>query len=124
MPKPSVAERIEVLEQRVEMLESLPATVAEIKTLCEAIRADTESFRNEIRAEQKTFRKEIRADNEIFRREIRAENEIYGAEMRSEFASVRTDVTAAVRESQEETRRQMRMLHEEVISRIARIDKG
>lgn len=42
------------------------------------------------------------------------------AALRSEFAAVREDI----RTGDEETRRQMRILHEEVISRIALLAEG
>ena len=40
-------------------------------------------------------------------------------EMRAEFSAVRQELRAEIRQGDEETRRYMRVLHEEVIARIA-----
>ena len=51
---------------------------------------------------------------------LREEFSLIRAEMRAEFVNVRRDI----REGDEETRRQMRVLHEDVIARIALLQKG
>jgi vacuolar-type H+-ATPase subunit I/STV1 len=45
-------------------------------------------------------------------------------EMHGEFSAVRTEIREEIRLGDEETRRYMRVLHEEVISRIAMIQEG
>jgi len=45
-------------------------------------------------------------------------------EMHGEFSAVRTEIREEIRLGDEETRRYMRVLHEEVISRIATIQEG
>ena len=47
-----------------------------------------------------------------------------GEEMRSEFSAMRTELLRCIAEGDEETRRYMRVLHEEVIARIATIRCG
>lgn len=45
-------------------------------------------------------------------------------EMHSEFAAVRAELRAEIRAGDEETRRHMRVLHEDVISRIALLQES
>jgi hypothetical protein len=94
-----VSERIEILERRVDALEMLPARIT-------AVESQIVQFRDEMRREFVATREELRA-------EIRAGDE-----------GVRTELLAAIREGDEETRRYMRVLHEEVLGRIATINEG
>ena len=45
-------------------------------------------------------------------------------EVREEFSSLRSEIRAEIRAGDEETRRFMRILHEDVISRIAVLGEG
>ena len=45
-------------------------------------------------------------------------------EMRSEFSATRSDLRDAIRDGDEETRRLMRVLHEDVVQRIATLKEG
>jgi len=79
----------------VEILEQLPERVG-------ALESQFVQLRNEMRAEFSALRGEIRAGDEETRRELRSE----------------------IRAGDEETQRLMRVLHEEVIPRIALIGEG
>ena len=46
------------------------------------------------------------------------------SEMRDGFSAIRAELRAEIRAGDEETRRYMRVLHEDLVSRIAAIQKG
>ena len=100
----SLEERVDMLEQRVEILERLPERVT-------AIEAQIVQLRDEMRDEFSATRAEARAGDErvveTLRQEIRAGDERVVETLRQE-----------IRAGDEETRRFMRILHEEVIQRI------
>ena len=99
MQERSIGERVEILERKVEALEQLPARMT-------AIELQILQFREEVRAEFSATRAELRA-------EIRAAND-----------TLRDELRAEIRGGDEETRRYMRVLHEEVLDRLARLDEG
>jgi len=80
MEKPTLTARVEILEEIVRTLETLPKRVEAVETQILHLRE----------------------------------------EMRSEFSAVRQEI----RDGDEETRRYMRVLHEEVLARIATIAEG
>ena len=80
MSEPFLTERVEILEKKVEALETLPARVTAVELQIVQLRE----------------------------------------EMRGDFLAVRADIRAG----DEETRRYMRVLHEEVISQIALLQEG
>jgi hypothetical protein len=86
MPELALDERVAILEQKVQGLESLPARVT-------AVEMQILQLRQEMRGEFSAVRQEL---DEV-RRELRGE----------------------IRQGDEETRRYMRVLHEDVIARIA-----
>jgi predicted phage gp36 major capsid-like protein len=89
MAKKSLEERVNMLERRVEILEQLPERVT-------ALEAQIVQLRDDMRAEFSVTRAEARAGDEHVVRTLREE----------------------IRAGDEETRRFVRMLHEEVIERI------
>jgi hypothetical protein len=89
MAKKSLEERVNMLERRVEILEQLPERVT-------ALEAQIVQLRDDMRAEFSATRAEARAGDEHVVRTLREE----------------------IRAGDEETRRFVRMLHEEVIERI------
>jgi len=58
-----------------------------------------------------------------FRQEVRSEFSAVRSEMRGMDVGIREDLRREVREGDEETRRLMRILHEDLIARIALIDR-
>lgn len=90
----NLAQRVAILEQKVEQLEILPARMAAV----------------ELRILQR--RDEMRSEFSAVRREL---TELFRAELQINAESLR----AEIRQGDEETRRYMRVLHEDVIARIA-----
>ena len=95
MPNPGLVPRVEILEGKVEELAGLPDRMA-------ALELQIVQFRAEVRAEFSATREELRQE---FRQKLR--------QLRGEMV-----------EGDEETRRLMRVLHEEVLSRIALLTEG
>jgi hypothetical protein len=94
MTEPTLTDRVTILEQRVENLASLPARMA-------AVELQIRQLRDEMRGEFSAVRQELTT---LFR---------------SELLSNADSLRAEIREGDEETRRFMRVLHEDVIARIA-----
>ena len=94
MGQQTLTNRVEVLERIVESLEKLPERM-------HALEWQFVQFREEMRAEFSAIRAEVRAGDE----------------------KTRTDLRAEIRAGDEETRTYMRVLHEEVLSRIALLDE-
>ena len=90
MQQQTLADRVTILEQKMESLQGLPDHVT-------ALELQSVQFRSEVRVEFSALRKEIRTQLDEVRGELREE----------------------IRAGDEETRREMRVLHEDVISRIA-----
>ena len=84
---------------------SLSVRVGTVETGLSSLRGDVASMREEFTT--------LRADVAAFRGEVAAN-----------FDELRTAMRAEIRAGDEETRRQMRVLHEEVISRIALLGEG
>ena len=117
MPTAKLLTRLEILEQRVTVLEWLPAKVdalaAQIVQLRDEMRAEFSAIRVEMRtgdlATQASLREEIRAGDEetrrVLREEIRASENL-------------------MRELIGETRAHMLVLHEDLVERIKRIGEA
>jgi hypothetical protein len=153
MQERSIVERVEILERKVETLETLPDRVTRVELQLVQLRdemrgefsairgsAATEvtlsSLREEIRAggdeTRRTLREEIRGGDEETRRVLREEIRIGDEETRR---TLREEIRASneetvrrlrdeIRAGDDETRRYMRVLHEEVIARLALIEEG
>jgi hypothetical protein len=155
MASQTVVARVEKLEERVTVLEQLPARVdaltweisqlrGEMRAEFAAIRAHADAgdqvmlgvFRDEICAgdegTRRILRDEIRAGDEgtrrILRDEIRAGDEetrrIVRDEIRTGDEETRTVLRGEIRTTADAILTQMRVLHEEVIARIALIEEG
>ena len=84
MPERTLADRVENLERRVDLLEALPGRVTAVELQILQLRG----------------------------------------EMREQFDALRTELRQEIREGDDETRRYMRVLHEEVLSRIVTIQES
>jgi len=110
MPRQSIAARVERLEQRVTILEELPGRLDAISTqisqLSDEMHREFSNVRDEIRAGDKetgrSLREEIRASNDETVRTLRGE----------------------IRASSEEIMTRVRVLHEDMISRLALLQEG
>jgi hypothetical protein len=97
MPEPSLTERVQILEQKVQDLASVPARVT-------AMEVQILQLREEMRDGFSAIREDMTVLRDNLRGELHRSAEVLRAEMR---------------QGDEETRRYMRVLHEEVLSRIA-----
>ncbi|MEQ1759434.1 MAG: hypothetical protein ABL986_14020 [Vicinamibacterales bacterium] len=102
MPDRSIVERVEILEQRVELLEQLPDRVAAVESQLVQLRHEMRVGFSDIRSEMSTM----------------------GAGLRAEMQAMGAGLRADMQSGDEETRRYMRVLHEDVISRISAIGEG
>jgi hypothetical protein len=99
MPERTLAARVENHEERLALLEALPARVTGVELQIRQLRTEMGEQFSAIRQE---LRVEIKAEGEVVRSELRRQ----------------------IRDGDEETRRYMRVLHEEVLARIATIQEG
>ena len=110
MPARSLTERIEILEQKVGNLESLPDRVA-------AVESQILQLRSELKVEFSAIRQHLDHHDERFAQVDRRFDQV---DRRFDQVDQRFDqLENHIREGDEETRHQMRILHEEVINRIA-----
>ena len=105
--------RVEQLEVRVAKLEQLPERI-------DGLASQIVQLRTEMHDEFSAVRTEMHDEFSAVRTEMHDELSAVRTEMRDEFSAVRDEI----RLGDEETRRYMRVLHEEVISRIATIQEG
>ena len=110
MQEPTLLRRIEILEHKVELLEQLPARL-------QSVELQILQLRGEMRDGFSALRAEIRAGDEELRAELRME-------IRAGDGQTRAELRAEIRAGDEETRRYMRVLHEDVIARIATLGEG
>ena len=113
MTRPTLSERVTFVERKMEALDGLPAQVeslrADIRAVEEALRTDIRAVEEAVRTE---FQQEIRSSLAGLRAEVTEE-------IRQSATAQRTELMAAIRDGDDETRRYMRVLHEEVLTRIA-----
>jgi len=124
MARRSLTERVEVLEQTVGAGETLSDRVSAVEVqvlqLRSEMRDEFAAVRAEMRGEFAAVRAEMRAGDQGLRAEIGA----VGARLREEIRAVDEALRQEIRTGEAETRRHMRVLHEEVISRIATLQKS
>ena len=147
----SLNERMDFVERKVAALETLPDRVGALEVQVSAlrdemrtgfsallgeIRVGDEGTRSELRAEiragdettRSELRAEIRAGDERTRSELRAEiragDETTRSELRAEMRSLAETLRQEIRSGDEETRTLMRVLHEDVIGRLALLQEG
>jgi hypothetical protein len=111
-PQP-LADRVDRLEKRVSVLEQIPARL-------DSLESQILLLRTEMREEFLAVRTEIHAGDAALGEEIRTGDAALHEEIRACDAALRGEI----RSGDEETRRLMRVLHEEVLERIARIGEG
>jgi chromosome segregation ATPase len=128
--------RVEVLEDHVSALNRLPERVAALESALAAFRGEVRAEFTGVQGEFTGVRAEltnVRAEFTNVRAELTGVHDKLAAidgrltavesklvEHDGEFAALRVEIRAG----DEETRRQMRVLHEEVLSRIALLQEG
>ena len=100
-----LAKRVEILENTVSGLEGLPARVEAVEQQILQHREETRAAFSAIKTGDVEFREEMRA---------------FRSHVEKEFVQVRIEI----REGDEVTRRQMRVLHEDVIGRFGVVGEG
>ena len=113
MPEPTLAARVENHEERL-ALEALPARMSAVELQILQLRTE---MGEQFSATRQDLRAEIKAEGEAVRTELRAE-------IKAEGEAIRTELRTELRAGGEETRRYMRVLHEEVLARIAGLQEG
>jgi len=101
MSRPRLTQRVEILEQKVERLETLPARVAAVEWQILQLRDEMRTGFSAVGQEMAVMRDDLRT------------------ELKSTAESLHAEIRAEIRSGDEETRRYMRVLHEDVITRIA-----
>ena len=135
MPPSPMTRRVKILEEKVEQLEKLPARIdnleAQILQFREEVRGEFSATRagmGSLRAEMLQLHEQAIARIALTEAVLLHEMNQRGQETRRELtealAETRTELIARIAEGDEETRRYMRVLHEEVIARIATIGEG
>lgn len=138
MPPSPLTRRVQILEEKVESLEPLPARIdnleVQILQFREEVRAEFSATREGmggLRAEMLQLHEQALARvalteaallhemNQLDERGVARDQET-----RRLLAETRTELIARIAEGDEETRRYRRVLHEEVIARIAAIGEG
>jgi chromosome segregation ATPase len=105
MQQRSLEKRVEILEKMINGLEDLPARVEGLEVQFLQHREETRAAFSANQAEHAAFQTELLA----FRNHVA-----------KEFVQVRVEI----REGDEDTRRQMRVLHEDLVERIARLGEA
>lgn len=127
-------ERVERLENTLESLAGLPVAVGELRERviglegrASALESQIVQLRAEMRNEFSTVRLEM-TDMRIGLKgdiaSVRQELSDVRTELKGDVATVRQDLTSLVTETRDSLSSQMRMLHEDLISRIALIADG
>ena len=109
MESRSLGERVTLLEND---LRGLPERVGALETQVTVVVTQCAEFRDEVRGEF-SF---VRAAMTSMRSDMTS--------MRADMASMRDELRKEIREGDDETRRLMRVLHEDLVSRIALIDRS
>ena len=142
MPPQTLVKRVAILEHTMQSLEGLPDRVASLEVqfvqFRVEVREEFSAVRGEIRRLGETLRGEMHDFGETLRgemagglngleRTLRGEMHDFGEALRGEMAGglkgLEQTLRGEIRIGDEETRRQMRVLHEEVITRIALLDE-
>jgi hypothetical protein len=118
----------------LDQLASVPERLDAVEARVERVGTTLEKFRREVRNELGSVRAEmddglspVRAEMPEGFSAVGATHDGLGAvraEMQREFAATREELRAEMREGDEDTRRYMRVLHEEVIERVKTIQEG
>jgi len=125
MSRTNLTSRIAVVEQRMtdweHRVESTVEAIGEQFTLFRGeLRMEFSAFRQMMREESAAFQAGMRTEFADFRDMTQTESAAFQAGMRAEFASF----TETMEARDGETRRFMRILHEEVLARIATLGNG
>ena len=123
-------ERVTTLEKLADTLAPLPGEVAGLTVRMAAVESQQLQLRAEMHAEFLAVRQEMASMEAELREDIAAQGREMAAsvlDVRSELREVRSElreVRSELREVRAELGDQMRLLHEDLVERIARIGRG
>ncbi len=123
MPPQPIEFRLESLERRVTNLELLPARIddlaSQILHLRTEMRAEFSAVRGEVAGQGTTLRQEIAEQGGMLRQEMAEQGGMLRQEMAEQGAALRDEFRSDLRREIDGLATHMRVLHEEVIARIA-----
>lgn len=112
MPR-SLADRVAVLESQMQLLQELPGQVAALGTRVASLESQFLQFRAEVKDQFLATRRELGGEIGGLRGEVDG--------LRGELAAVAAGLREEIRTGLDDTRRYMRMLHEQVRADIKTI---
>jgi predicted nucleic acid-binding Zn-ribbon protein len=118
MPNPTLVRRVEILEETVDALTVLPDRMSSVETRLTSVEERLTSVEGRLTSVEGRL-------TSVEGRLTSVEGRL--TTLNDEFVSFRAEVRAefgAVREHIQDTRREMHVLHEDVISRIALLQEG
>jgi len=122
MARATLTRRVEVLEQTVgELTASPPARLDRVERKLGEFRAEVRQEFGSVRTDFRVGGESVRSD---LHAEIRGSAESVRSELREENRATQTMLLAAIRDGDEDTRRYMRLLHEDLVGRIATLGEG
>jgi len=138
MPQQTLANRVLALERQMDGLSTLPERMdrleSQVLQLRDEMRAEFSAIRGETAREFGRVQTEfasVRTEFATVRTEMAAEFKAVRSEMATEFTAVRSEMAAEfrvvreeIKEGDGETRRQMRVLHEEVLARLTLLQEA
>jgi hypothetical protein len=130
MGRADLAGRIDTVERRMDSIElRWDASFAELST--QILRSNRETreailatLRGEVAGEFSGMRADMAGEFSAVRAEVAGEFSAMRADMAGEFSAVRAHFESVVADGESETRRYMRVLYEDILSRIALLGEG
>ena len=120
MPPQVLVNRVASLEQRVTDLERLPQRITAVESQVVQLRTEMRDEFSAVRGEMKDMRESLRTEIAETGAALRAEMNEMGAALREEIADTRQSLGGQI----DQLGREMRVLHEDVIGRLAVIQEG
>jgi hypothetical protein len=130
MGSAELAGRIDTVEHRMDSMElhwdeSFAALSRQIlQSDCETREAILATLRGEVVGEFSAMRTEVAGEFSAMRTEVAGEFSAMRTEVAGEFSAMRTHFETALADGQDETRRYMKVLYEDILSRIALLGEG
>ena len=117
MPHEPAAERLDELERKVDLLETVPTRMTDLE-------GQIVQLRGELHDGFSAIRTELRGEMQGIATGVLGEMHAIADDLRAEMHALHRATLEAIKAGDEETRCQMRVLFEEAISRIATIGEA
>ena len=115
---------LQIVQLRDEMREEFSAVRSNAEHLGTTLRGEMAQMGVTLRAEMEQFGVTLRAEMEQFGATLRVEMAQLGTTLRGEMADLASTLRDEIRGGDEETRRYMRVLHEDLVDRISLLQEG